>query len=161
MPNLSSIPRCEGPSPLIIQGDVSKEEDCCRCPHCIDALSPQIHSSLFFVFPGRKCYLKKKIISFFVLILPISLSLGLLPRLWKNLADWMCWYFDFIFSAEIARTMLGLQVNNAGVLEMGTIETTSLEQYDRWYQHWIVSLAWVRGDCGLWIIDPCSLVPNY
>ena len=39
--------------------------------------------------------------------------------------------FDFIFSAEIARTMLGLQVNNAGVLEMGTIETTSLEQYDR------------------------------
>ena len=123
-----SIPRCEGPSPLIIQGDVSKEEDCCRCPHCIDALPPQIHSFLSSVFPGRKCYLKKKIIRFFVLI---SLSLGLLHRLWKNLADWMCWYFDFIFSAEIARTMLGLQVNNAGVLEMGTIETTSLEQYDR------------------------------
>ena len=36
--NQSSIPRCEGTSPLIIQGDVAKEEDCRRFPHC--CLSP-------------------------------------------------------------------------------------------------------------------------
>ena len=37
----------------------------------------------------------------------------------------------FVQSDRFAITLFLLQVNNAGVLEMGTIETTSLEQYDR------------------------------
>ena len=37
----------------------------------------------------------------------------------------------FVQNDRFAITLFLLQVNNAGVLEMGTIKTTSLEQYDR------------------------------
>ena len=37
----------------------------------------------------------------------------------------------FVQNDRFAVTLSVIQVNNAGVLEMGTIETTSLEQYDR------------------------------
>ena len=48
---------------------------------------------------------------------------------WSNITDSLLSVVE-----ELSRV---LQVNNAGVLEMGSIENTSLEQYDRSVTVWI------------------------
>ena len=67
-----SIARCEGTSPLIIQGDVAKEDDCCRYPCDNISVIHQIHASMVYSEKTKHCP-------------------GLWPRLLRNLAGWMCW----------------------------------------------------------------------
>ena len=55
---------------------------------------------LLICLPRKKIVFDEEKSSGFFGFVPFSLFAGLLPRPWKNLADWMCWYLSKVIGLQ-------------------------------------------------------------